>query len=380
MGMSQMKIKKVIGYGLSSPFNNSSYLGYLDNSGLKNIGIVEVHTDCGLVGYGEAYAGVYCAELMANIAIFLEQFVVGMDVNTREVHNKIFSIPYVGRNGVIASVGSAINIALYDIVGKKKNKPVYELLSDEYKNNIKVYASSGSSTYSVDEIKDDVASIIDLGFDSYKMRIGYQDIKTDMKRVGAARNILGDRNLMIDSIMGTINPPWKLTEALDIEKQLVEHDPFWWEEPVHPTDIEAMKYLKSNSKISIAGGEALNSRFEFEQYFKMGAVDYIQPDVTNSGGFDECSDICKMYDVAAMHVWGSGLAISANLHFALSSNTVEFLEIPMMKLDITDEIMNYSLTVDNGYVNKPDVIGLGINITDEIKEKYKLIKNSNYVI
>ncbi len=201
-----------------------------------------------------------------------------------------------------------------------------------------------------------------------------------MKRVGAARNILGDRNLMIDSIMGTINPPWKLTEALDIEKQLVEHDPFWWEEPVHPTDIEAMKYLKSNSKISIAGGEALNSRFEFEQYFKMGAVDYIQPDVTNSGGFDECSDICKMYDVAAMHVWGSGLAISANLHFALSSNTVEFLEIPMMKLDITDEIMNYSLTVDNGYVNKPDVIGLGINITDEIKEKYKLIKNSNYVI
>ena len=55
-----MKIKRVIGYGLSSPFQNSSYLGYLDNSGLKNIGIIEVHTECGLVGFGETYAGVYC--------------------------------------------------------------------------------------------------------------------------------------------------------------------------------------------------------------------------------------------------------------------------------------------------------------------------------
>jgi len=378
--MPKVKIKKVIGYGLSSPFNNSSYLGYLDNSGLKNIGIVEVYTECGLIGYGETYAGVYCAELIDKIVMYLEQFLVGMDINTKEIHNKIFSIPYVGRNGVIASVGSAINIALYDIIGKKEKKPVYELLSTEYKDNVKVYASSGSSTYSVVQIKDDVKSIIDMGFDSYKMRIGYQDIKTDIARVKMAREILGDRNLMIDSIMGTITPPWKLSKALQIEKELVAYSPFWWEEPVHPTDIEGMKYLKLNSKIKIAGGEALNSKFEFEQYSKMNAVDYIQPDVTNSGGFDECLDICEMYDVAAMHVWGSGLAISANLHFSFSSNAVHYLEIPMMKLDITDEIMDYSITVDNGYVTKPDVIGLGINITDDIKEKYKLVTNSNYVI
>ena len=375
-----MKIKKVIGYGLSSPFQNSSYLGYLGNSGLKNIGIVEIHTECGLIGYGEAYAGVYCAELMTDIVRFLEQFIVGMPVNASEIHKKIFGIPYIGRNGVIASIGSAINIALYDIIGKKESKPVYQLLSEEHKNKVKVYASNGSSTYSVNEIKEDVASIIDMGFDSYKMRIGYQDIKTDMERVEAARNILGDRNLMIDSIMGTINPSWTLTEALAVENLLKEHKPFWWEEPVHPINIDGMSHLKLNSKIQIAGGEALNSRFEFEQYSKMGAVDYIQPDVTHSGGFDECAVICKMFDATAMHVWGSGLAISANLHFSLSYNSVEFLEIPMMKLDITDEILNYSIDVVDGYMNKPDVIGLGVSITDEIKEKYKLVTNSNYVV
>ncbi len=375
-----MKIKKIIGYGLSSPFQSSSYLGYLGNSGLKNIGIVEIHTECGLIGYGEAYAGVYCAELIAGIVKFLEPFIVGMSVNTKDIHKKIFSIPYVGRNGVIAGVGSAINIALYDIIGKKQNKPVYQLLSDESKDKIKVYASNGSSTYSVKEIQKDVTSIIDMGFDSYKMRIGHQDIKTDIKRVEAARNILGNQNLMIDSIMGTLNPPWTLTEALTVENELKEYEPFWWEEPVHPTNIDAMSHLKSYSEIQIAGGEALNSRFEFEQYLKMDAVDYIQPDVTHSGGFDECADICKMYNLAAMHVWGSGLAISANLHFSLSNDSVKFLEVPMMKLDITDEILSYSMMVDDGYLNKPDVIGLGIDITDEIKERYKLVTNSNYVI
>jgi L-alanine-DL-glutamate epimerase-like enolase superfamily enzyme len=81
-----------------------------------------------------------------------------------------------------------------------------------------------------------------------------------------------------------------------------------------------------------------------------------------------------------MHVWGSGLAIMANLHFSISSKNVEYLEIPMMKLDITDEILNESINVKDGCVSKPDVMGLGITITDEIKEKYKLVKNSNYIL
>ena len=161
---------------------------------------------------------------MDSVVNFLQQFIVGMDVDTRKVHNKIFSIPYIGRNGVLASVGSAINIALYDIIGKNKNKPVYKLLSDEYKSDVKVYASNGSSTYSPKEIEEDVKSIIDLGFDSYKMRIGYQDLETDIKRVEIARKTLGDKNLMIDSIMGTINPAWKLTDAINVEDKLIEYN------------------------------------------------------------------------------------------------------------------------------------------------------------
>ena len=87
-----MKIKRVIGYGLSSPFQNSSYLGYLDNSGLKNIGIIEIHTECGIIGFGETYAGVYCAELMESVVKYLEKYLIGLDVDTRLIHSKIFNI------------------------------------------------------------------------------------------------------------------------------------------------------------------------------------------------------------------------------------------------------------------------------------------------
>jgi L-alanine-DL-glutamate epimerase-like enolase superfamily enzyme len=377
-----MKIKKVIGYGLSSPFQASTYLGYLNNSGLKNIGIVEVHTDNGLVGFGETYAGVYCAELIESNVKYLEKHLIGMEVSDpKKIFNKIFSIPYVGRNGLLASINSAINTAVYDILGKYHNKPVYELLSISPKKSIKTYASNGSSTYSPSQIKEDVLSIKDKGFDSYKMRIGYQSLDIDLKRVETAKNYLGEGNLMIDSIMGTLTPPWDLKKALSISELLEPYNPYWFEEPVHPTNIDAMKELTSVSPIDIAGGEALNNLFEFTQYSNQRAVNTIQPDVTHAGGFDECFKICSMFPKAAMHVWGSGLAVASNLHFSLACDNVEYLEIPMMKLDITDEILNIDLSInEGGYISAPNTPGIGINITENIKKKYKLVTDSNYVI
>ena len=376
-----MKIKRVIGYGLSSPFQNSSYLGCLDNSGLKNIGIIEIHTECGVVGFGETYAGVYCAELMESVVRYLEKYLIGLDVDTRLIHNKIFSIPYVGRNGLLSSIGSGINIALYDIIGKKENKPVYKILNDSPNHDVMVYASNGSSTYSVEEISDDVESVLDLGFDSYKMRIGYQDLPIDLRRVEKAREKLGDKVLMIDSIMGTLNPPWTLGICEEVNSYLEDYNPYWWEEPLHPTSVQDMGYLTHNTKMKIAGGEALNSKMEFESYEFHEAVNVIQPDVTNSGGFDECDDICRMnFEEVALHVWGSGCAFLSNLHFALSNSKVKYLEVPMMKLDITDDIMETKIEIKDGRVEQPDVIGIGINITEDIKEKYKLVTDSNYRI
>ena len=174
-----MKITKVIGYGLSSPIkSNFTYYGYQTN--IKNIGIIEVHTDTGLIGFGETYAGVYCADLIEPTVKFLENYLVGIDIKKININ----SIPFIGRSGLIKCIYSGIDIAIYDILSKNENLPLCEYLG--FDREIPTYASNGSAKFTPKQIEDDVKNIIDLGYQSYKMRIGIQDRATDLLRLEAA--------------------------------------------------------------------------------------------------------------------------------------------------------------------------------------------------
>ena len=357
-----MKISKVIGYGLSSPVKGGhTYYGY--QSDTKNIGIIEVHTDNGLIGFGETYAGVYCAELIEPTIKYLESYLIGLDVSNINIIN---SIPYIGRSGLIKCISSGIDIAIHDILSKDKNLPLCEYLGGA--SEIRTYASNGSAIFTPEQIEKDVKSILDLGYTSYKMRIGLQDRDVDMQRLYTARKHLGSCDLMVDAIMGTNPNKWDYNTALQWSKDLEQFNVYWLEEPFTPTDISKYASLRSNSNIPIAGGEALNQMLEFDLYKDMQAVDIIQPDVTNSGGIKECAEIVNNFgnNNTAMHVWGSQVAINANEHFAKAYN-VKFLEIPMMELEINDHI-------------KGDELGIGIDISDEIKSKYRLKSKINFEI
>ena len=355
-----MKISKVVGYGLSSPVKGGHiYYGY--QSDIKNIGIIEVHTDNGLIGFGETYAGVYCAELIEPCIKYLESYLIGQDIT------ESYSIPFIGRNGLLKSIHSGIDIAIHDILSKEQNVPLYSYLGGDFE--IPEYASNGSSTFTPEQIEADVQSILDLGYTSYKMRIGLQDRDTDLKRVETAKRELGDfNNLMVDAIMGTNPSRWDYKTALRWSEDLEQFNISWLEEPFIPTDVHNYTKLRSSSNVPIAGGEALNQMLEFDLYKDMKAVDIIQPDVTNSGGIKDCAEIVNKFGSknTAMHVWGSQVAINANRHFAKAFN-VSYLEVPMMELEINDHI-------------KVDEAGIGIYISQDIKDKYKLIKNVDFKI
>jgi len=357
-----MKITKVIGYGLSSPIKTDFiYYGYQSN--VKNIGVIEVHTDTGIIGFGETYAGVYCAELIAPTVKYLESYLVGLELESAA---KINTIPFIGRNGLINSIYSGIDIAIYDILSKEKNITLYEYLGGT-NIDIDTYASNGSAKFTPKQIEDDVRAIIDQGYTAYKMRIGVQDQHTDLLRLETARKHLGSRRLMVDAIMGTNPNTWNFETAIKWCKDLEQFGVDWLEEPFIPTQISDYSALCSQSNINIAGGEALNQLLEFDLYKKEKAVDIIQPDVTNSGGIKDCIEIVNKFgsENTAMHVWGSQIAINANKHFAKSNNIL--LEVPMMELQINDEI-----TIDGP--------GIGIHITDKIKTKYKLKKQLDFKI
>lgn len=354
-----MKITKVIGYGLSSPIKTDFvYYGYQSN--IKNIGIIEVHTDTGLIGFGETYAGVYCADLIEPTVKYLEEYLVGKNLNEANIN----SIPFIARSGLIKCIYSGIDIAIHDILSKDKNITLCQYLGGDH--DVPTYASNGSAKFNPDQIKDDVKYILDLGYTSYKMRIGVQDKDIDLKRLEVAKNQLGNNNLMVDAIMGTNPNKWSFKTALKWTKDLEHFDTIWLEEPFKPDDIHSYSELYNQSNISIAGGESLNQLLEFELY--KNSVNIIQPDVTNSGGIKDCEKVVNMFgqENVAMHVWGSQVAINANKHFAKAFN-VSYLEIPMMELEINDHI-------------KTDGPGIGINITEKIKSKYKLKSKIDFKI
>ncbi len=274
-------------------------------------------------------------------------------------------------------MSSAINIAILDIISKEKSIPLYKLFTDSPESSVTTYASNGSSILSPSQIKEDISCILDLGFDSYKMRVGYQDWNVDLERVEIARESLGDKKLMIDAIMGTLKNPWDTDTAFNRLSALTPFTPYWFEEPVHPTNVTGMKQL--NSQFPIAGGEALSSISEFDQYLINDAVTFIQPDATHCGSFTNCLKIINKFKRSALHVWGSSSALLANLHIAIASK-VEFLEYPMMQLMISEELLVEPLKWNGSKLLPPTQPGLGIKLTDEIKEKYKLIRDSNYQI
>jgi len=375
-----IKISDVIGFSLSSPYGSGKVLG--QPAGVKSIGFIEVKTESGATGIGETYAGVYSPELIAPVAEFLSRFVLGRMVGDENIVRDLAGIPFVGRNGIIRSIASAIDIALWDLRGKLLERPVHQLLAPVPRKKVDIYASSGSAALSAEEIERDVVNILDEGYAAYKMRVGYQDWESDLARVEAARNRLGEADIMVDAIMGTLRPAWDAAKAIGRARDLEPYNMRWLEEPVFPDDIVSLAEVRQKSKIPIAAGEAYSGWGEYQHLMDAGAVDVLQFDATHSGGITACMSLVKEVKTrnldSAVHVWGSAAAVSANANLALACTDIGILEMPMVPLDIAEKMWIEAPLIKNGYYHASDLPGLGIELTENVKNMYKLVPGSGY--
>ena len=165
-------------------------------------------------------------------------------------------------------------------------------------------------------------------------------------------------------------------------KQLEQYDLTWIEEPLHPSKLKELKSVYDLVNIPVATGEGLSGKLDFDSYLDSGCVDIIQPDVTHCGGFMRTRKIIEQAKrkgiKVSLHIWGSGISLMANLHLALSMG-VDWFEIPMVSLDLLSTeftelktmILNKDITLNNG---------LGIKLTDDVKQSYPFVKNSGYKI
>jgi len=375
------KIVSVSGFCLSSKFEKGKIYG--QSNDIKTIGFIEILSESGKKGFGENYAAIYVPELLPEIVKYFEKFLVGKEIGKKDLIKEITNIPFVGRNGVLRSISGSIEVALWDLRGKILGKPTYKLFKSKRKK-IPCYASGGSVAMNKKEIAKEVEETLREGFGSYKMRVGLQSWKKDQERIEVARKILGKKDLMIDAIMGTLAPSWSLNLALKNIKSLSKFKPRWIEEPLHPNEIKQLRVLRKKSKIPIAAGEAYSGISEYEMIIDNKSVDILQFDCTHSGGIEICnllSHKCLKNKIdCAVHIWGSAGAIAANLHMSYFLEKLISTEIPILKLEISDFLWVEKPKFSKGFAELSDAPGLGINIKDEIKNRFSFIKGSGFRI
>ena len=218
------------------------------------------------------------------------------------------------------------------------------------------------------------------------MRVGFQDWETDINRVRHARNMLGnDKFLMVDAIMGSLRPSWNINEATKKIKELEMFNLEWIEEPLHPANINGHMLLKKNISTKLASGEALSGLSDYWTYLECNAVDILQLDVTQCGGFSTAMEVIKLAEEKnipiALHIWGSYISLAANINLAFSSDIIKWVEFPNVTLDLSNDVEMFKYDLKNSFIFKPlDYVGLGATISDKNILKYPYVEGTGWKI
>lgn len=365
---------------ISSDYGNNNVLG--QPLGLKTIGITKVTTKDGLIGYGESYIAIYVPELFEQLVNFIENKIKNKCFNDpRDIYDS-FYIPFCSSNGLIASIYSGIDIALWDITCKKANKSLNEFLGIKNNHKLKYYFSGGSAALNTQEIEEEINQVNKNIFKGFKMRIGRQNWDIDQERIRTVSK-KWNQSLMIDAIMGTIRPAFT---TIDWENKLQFISKFaikWLEEPLDPENINGLEKLKKlNKKIPIALGESLTGKLGIRSYLNNKYLDFLQLDITHCGGISMLismlPELKKSKKKITMHVWGSPLAFVANLKFASILENVEWVEYPGVKLHCFNEKdSNYYSNTPNfkDYINQPSFTNINFI---KIKEQCPFISGTGF--
>lgn len=287
--------------------------------------------------------------------------------------------PRPDRRGVTVEAIAGIDIALWDIQGKARGVPVYQLLGP-VRDSIRAYASGGWA--SSDQIATELGSYVQDGFDAVKMRVvGAEEfsIASTVERVAAARDGIGpDIELMIDA-HGSLDTP----TAIKLARRLEEYDLTWFEEPIGPDHHDRLAEVRDATEIPIAAGEVEHTRFDFRDLLAHNAVDVIQPDLCRAGGFTEVRRIASLasaYGVrVAPHSYGSAVVFAAGLHTAMALPNCTLLEVGQGDMTLMHELFEEPFDIRNGTVYAPDRPGLGFTLKDDVLDRFEYVPGPEYV-
>jgi galactonate dehydratase len=364
--------------------------------------IVRVNTDEGISGWGEVGLAIGTGSSAGfGMVKDLARHVIGQDPMKNElIWESLFRNTFWGLGGGAVVFGgiSGIDTALWDIKGKALGVPVYQLLGGKTRDKLRTYASQiqfgwgreNRAHVEPEEYAEVAIRTVEEGYDCIKVDplifdlkgvsrapdwntrglLTREVLKTAVERVKAIREAVGPA---VDIII-ELHALTDTNTAIQLGRVLEEFNCFFYEEPVHPLNVESMAEVARNVRIPIAAGERIYSRWGFREFFEKRALHIVQPDPGLAGGLTECKKICDManiYDISVQaHVAGSPLSTAVALHLEAAIPNFIIHEHNASSLrDGNIRMCKYDYQPHNGYFGIPDLPGIGQELSDEAIEK-----------
>jgi L-alanine-DL-glutamate epimerase-like enolase superfamily enzyme len=342
--------------------------------------VVEVETDTGLVGYGNVALAPRVSKQIVDL--YLKPLVLGQDPWDYEYLNqRMYRATHAwGRKGVGMAAISAVDIALWDVLGKDAGQPVFKLLGGRTKEKIPCYYSKLYHT-DLKAMQREAQTFLDQGFRAFKMRFGYgpahlqEGVVENLKSIAAVREVIGyETDLMLECYMG-----WNLEYAKRMLPKLVKYEPRWLEEPVIADDIDGYAELNAMNIIPISGGEHEFSLYGFKQLLDRKAVSVVQYDTNRVGGITmahKINALCEAYSVPVIPHAGQ----MHNYHLTMSTLASPMSEyFPMHDVEVGNELFYYIFdgepVAENGFLQLDDAKpGLGLTLKAEYLDQFDIIE------
>jgi len=353
----------------------------MEADGSQDAIIIKVFTDEGIIGIGEVDSSPHVIRSIINTpsshiyARGLKEILVGEDpLEIEKLWKKMYDLSlYFGRRGAGIHAISGIDIALWDIAGKYYNQPVYKLLGAHYRDKIEGYASV-LMPGDTGEVKAIIDNFINSGYKTIKFGYGAlgENKKKDILLVKTAREAMGeDNNLAIDIGFKYEDVHYAIEMANEFEKYNV----FWMEEPLFPDDMYGYAKLTAETNLRIAYGEQLTTYHEFDLLLNQTDMDVIQPDISRCGGITEARKIGFLANYKNVklvpHHFSTGILLAASLHFLTTLPDGDLMEFCNSGSPLSKDLLLKPIEFENGFLKLPDAPGLGIELNEEIINKYQ---------
>lgn len=346
---------------------------------------VKVYTDEGIAGVGEGTLE-YKEHALEGAVEHLKNYLLGKDPrNIERLHHDIYRDAYWRGGAVLMSALSAVECALWDILGKSLGVPVYTLLGGKANEDCRIYVNgwfAGAKTprefaeKAKIAVKKGVTAMKWDPFGKSYLQISNADLTNALECVAAVREAVGDKIDLLIEGHGRFDVP----TGIKIAKELEQFKPMWFEEPVPPNNLEALKAVRDKSPVAISAGERLYTRFDYNELFRTRACDYIQPDISHAGGIMELKKIAAIaeanYIPFAPHNPSGPVANAATLQLAACCPNFCILEIMYSDVDYRKYVTNENLVYENGRIRIGDKPGLGIELNEEECLKHPYVEHN----